>query len=195
MQLQESIRSAQNTRLLKLQKEMGELTKMRYRSLIDDDEFTEERAWLKKEEDMLKREIGQTEQRMKQWFSLTEKTFKFAASACASFDSGDYKTKQQIFSTLGSNRRLLDGELLFDANKWLIPIQKDYPALTKQLNDVRTEKTADLPLESAAFSQIREIWGERWGSNPRHSGPQPDALPAELRPPQNRGNYTFFGVI
>ena len=27
------------------------------------------------------------------------------------------------------------------------------------------------------------IWGERRGSNPRHSGPQPDALPAELRPP------------
>ena len=26
-------------------------------------------------------------------------------------------------------------------------------------------------------------WGERRGSNPRHPGPQPGALPAELRPP------------
>jgi hypothetical protein len=26
-------------------------------------------------------------------------------------------------------------------------------------------------------------WGERRGSNPRHLGPQPSALPAELRPP------------
>ena len=27
------------------------------------------------------------------------------------------------------------------------------------------------------------MWGERRGSNPRHPGPQPGALPAELRPP------------
>ncbi len=26
-------------------------------------------------------------------------------------------------------------------------------------------------------------WGERRGSNPRHSEPQSDALPTELRPP------------
>lgn len=27
------------------------------------------------------------------------------------------------------------------------------------------------------------VWGGRWGSNPRPSGPQPDALPTELLPP------------
>ena len=27
-------------------------------------------------------------------------------------------------------------------------------------------------------------WGERRGLNPRHPGPQPGALPAELRPPR-----------
>ena len=35
-------------------------------------------------------------------------------------------------------------------------------------------------------------WGERRGSNPRHSGPQPDALPAELLPPENRGDYSVL---
>ena len=29
----------------------------------------------------------------------------------------------------------------------------------------------------------KKYWGERRGSNPRHPGPQPGALPAELRPP------------
>ena len=28
-------------------------------------------------------------------------------------------------------------------------------------------------------------WGERRGLNPRHPGPQPGALPAELRPPRH----------
>jgi hypothetical protein len=31
--------------------------------------------------------------------------------------------------------------------------------------------------------EIKDIWGGRRGSNPRHSVPQTDALPAELRPP------------
>ena len=30
---------------------------------------------------------------------------------------------------------------------------------------------------------LGSTWGERRGSNPRHLGPQPSALPAELRPP------------
>ena len=30
---------------------------------------------------------------------------------------------------------------------------------------------------------MEKTWGERRGSNPRHLGPQPSALPAELRPP------------
>ena len=27
------------------------------------------------------------------------------------------------------------------------------------------------------------LWGERWDLNPRQPGPQPGALPTELRPP------------
>src|SRR5262249_40869332 len=31
------------------------------------------------------------------------------------------------------------------------------------------------------------MWGERWDFNPRHPGPQPGALPTELRPPSSPG--------
>ena len=34
-------------------------------------------------------------------------------------------------------------------------------------------------------------WGERWDLNPRHPGPQPGALPAELRPPLTPGHRRF----
>ena len=30
------------------------------------------------------------------------------------------------------------------------------------------------------------FWGGMWGSNPRHSEPQSDALPTELKPPYSR---------
>jgi hypothetical protein len=40
-----------------------------------------------------------------------------------------------------------------------------------------------LSVDSAWLKVLLNTWGERRGSNPRHLGPQPSALPAELRPP------------
>ncbi len=36
---------------------------------------------------------------------------------------------------------------------------------------------------SKKFIKDPEFWGEWWGSNPRPSEPQPDALPTELHSP------------
>ncbi len=40
------------------------------------------------------------------------------------------------------------------------------------------------PFDLLVQMNERPIWGGLWGSNPRPSGPQPDALPTELRPPR-----------
>jgi hypothetical protein len=43
---------------------------------------------------------------------------------------------------------------------------------------------ASKTIETVVCDRLKDtIWGERRGLNPRPSGPQPDALPAELRPP------------
>ncbi len=39
------------------------------------------------------------------------------------------------------------------------------------------------------------MWGERRGSNPRHPGPQPGALPAELRPPCVGNSTPINGLL
>src|SRR3954464_5781028 len=49
----------------------------------------------------------------------------------------------------------------------------------------RTEKRRPEVLRSAA-KRTSETRGERRDSNPRPPGPQPGALPAELRPPRRR---------
>ena len=38
-------------------------------------------------------------------------------------------------------------------------------------------------MDTAGGTGPAKYWGDRRGSNPRHLGPQPSALPAELRPP------------
>src|SRR5690348_10525286 len=40
---------------------------------------------------------------------------------------------------------------------------------------------------------MQKGWGERWDSNPRHPGPQPGALPTELRPPSRARRLGPFG--
>ena len=53
---------------------------------------------------------------------------------------------------------------------------------------IKAFKKVGLPAEA-----LRENWGEWWGSNPRHPGPQPGALPTELHPPyQTAFNYTVL---
>ncbi len=37
-------------------------------------------------------------------------------------------------------------------------------------------------------------WGGRWDLNPRHPGPQPGALPTELRPPRPRCNHGTVSI-
>src|SRR5262245_13068203 len=46
----------------------------------------------------------------------------------------------------------------------------------------------------APIEYTAERWGERWESNPRHPGPQPGALPIELRPPCP-GYVADFGPV
>jgi hypothetical protein len=47
--------------------------------------------------------------------------------------------------------------------------------------DIRDWDRGELIAKQAA--DLRITWGERWDLNPRHPGPQPGALPTELRPP------------
>ncbi len=44
-------------------------------------------------------------------------------------------------------------------------------------------KTPQVHFFIELFNDSRFMWGDRRGSNPRHSAPQADALPTELRPP------------
>jgi hypothetical protein len=67
---------------------------MRYRSLIDDEEYMKERKLLQAQLASLKQNRGETEDRAVNWLELTEKTFDFATNACEAFINGDMDTKK-----------------------------------------------------------------------------------------------------
>ncbi|MBN1325868.1 recombinase zinc beta ribbon domain-containing protein [Candidatus Falkowbacteria bacterium] len=156
--------------LLKTQKEIDELTKMRYRELIDDEAFTKEKNLLQSKIIQLKEKLRETEARAERWLELTENTFNFATYAYKNFLLGDLQAKKSIVMALGSNFLMKDGKLTISANNWFLPIKNSYSVLEKEY--LRLEPKI-LPLNKAkteALASVRAEWLRGWDSNPRPIG-------------------------
>src|SRR3989344_3649426 len=144
--------------LVQTQKELDELTKMRYRQLIDDPTFVKEKNELQVKISQLKGELRDTESRAEKWLELTEKTFKFATYARKEFVTGGLELKREILLTLGQNPIIRNGRLVIEPNEWLVPIGNNYTALAKAY--LRLEPTK-MPLNKAkteALTSVRARW-------------------------------------
>jgi len=93
----------QHNTLVQTQKELDNLTRMRYKELIDDETFIKESNSLKGKINQLKENLRQTETRAEKWLELTERTFHFATYARKAFIDGTIEQKREILAALGSN--------------------------------------------------------------------------------------------
>ena len=115
-----------NKTILATQNQLDNLTKMRIRELINDDEYKKEKLELQAQIVKFRNQLRNTEKRADEWLELTEKTFNFATYAKSAFQNGDIQTKKEIFMALGSDSTLIDGKLNINASEWLQPIKRDY---------------------------------------------------------------------
>jgi hypothetical protein len=150
------IYETQHKALADTQKQLDELTKMRYRQLIDDEQFLKEKELLQKEIIKLKDQLRETENRAEKWLELTEKTFTFATYTERDFLTGDLQKKKEIMMGLGSNPTILNGKLTIQAHEWLVPIQNDYPALEKKYKRLELDKMPMNATKKEALASIRQ---------------------------------------
>jgi len=148
----------QHKNLTETQKQLDELTRMRYRQLIDDEQFIKESGFLKKEITRLKGRLRETENRAERWLELTENTFKFATYAHAHFLKGDLKKKKEILLGLGSNFIFKDEKLTLQANELLEPIIRQYPALEKKYLRLEPTKNRLIKTKNSALDAIICEW-------------------------------------
>jgi len=111
---------------------LDELTKMRYRQLIDDEQFQRQQKELKKEVRDLKDKLNDTEHRAERWFDTTERTFNFARNARYWFEHGTQEDKRIILDGLGSNILLKDKEVKIELEKPLLKIEKGLAEMQKK---------------------------------------------------------------
>ena len=150
----------------KTQNELDNLTKMRYRDLIDDETFIKQRNDLQNKISRLKKELRETESRAEHWLELTEKTFNFATYARKAFLTGGLELKKEILMTLGENVIIKDKKLHIEPNEWLQPIRNDYPALEKEYLGLEPLKMPLNKAKTEALSSVRTRWQGYQDSNP-----------------------------
>ncbi len=166
----------QHKNLVTLQKELDELTKMRYRQLIDDEAFIKEKNDLQTKIAQSKDNLRNTETRAEKWLELTEKTFNFATYARTAFlkanemGKAGLELKKEILLAIGKTPIMRDGKLTIEPNDWLKEIEKEYPALEKEYLGLELTINGLNKRENRALGSVRTRWLPGSDSNRRPIG-------------------------
>jgi len=96
-------------------KSLDNLTRLRCEDLIEDDEFTRQRAGLMRDQERLRERLKQLE--ASDWIESSRKVFLFSNRAKFWFSHGTNDEKRVIVATIGSNLLLKDKKLIIDAKK------------------------------------------------------------------------------
>ncbi|MFA5197165.1 MAG: recombinase family protein [Patescibacteria group bacterium] len=141
------------------QKQLDNLTQMRIRELVTDDEYLKQKKILKHELEQNRSKIRETDERADNWLELTENIFNFATYARTRFSEGDWRTKKEILMSLGHNPTIKDGILSFQACEWLEPIRKAYPAIEKDYLALELNKKPLTKAKTEALTSVICKWG------------------------------------
>ena len=131
---------------------------MRYRGLIDDEEYMRERKLLQAQLTSLKQYRDETEDRAEKWLELTENTFHFATNAREAFIHGDMDTKKDILMAIGQNPTIKDGILRIETNEWLVPIKDAYPELEEEFLRLEPLQVLENKERTERFGPVRLMW-------------------------------------
>lgn len=155
----------QHKALVETQKELDELTRMRYRQLIDDETFLKEKNALQNKTVQIQGELRETESRAEKWLELTEKTFYFATYARKAFVTAEGKKglelKKEILLALGKTPTIKDEILTIEPNEWFVPIQNEYPALEAKYIRLERSKTLSNKAKTEALTSVHAHWLRR----------------------------------
>ncbi len=176
------IHKSLNDTLISTQADLDRLTQMRYRDLIDDERFLNEKTKLEADIADFREKLRGTESRADKWLELTEKTFQFATYARVAFINGDMQKRKELLLTLGQNPLLKNQKLNVEAYPWFVPLGDDTKALIDEYERVRTDNTMSDKAKSEAIASLRARWLGRRDSNPRMVASKATALPLGYSP-------------
>jgi DNA invertase Pin-like site-specific DNA recombinase len=135
---QARVQSIERT-LVETKRAISNLTSLRIRDMIDDDQFNAERQKLDQEQLRLEESLQNAKQDALT-FEPFENLISLSNRAIAWFVAGDFDIKRQILECVGSNLVLMDKKLNIEAKKpfRLFPKTQQRPRLRAFVEDIRT---------------------------------------------------------
>lgn len=147
--------------LASVDRELRNLTRLRVRDLVDDDEFLKQRSELERTRLRL---AGQQKEAAADtnWIEPCELLISFGNKAADLFSRGGPQTKRRIVQTVGSNPLLKDRILSIEARK---PFRRwsetpSIPEMCAFLDDVRTHFTTNRAEMEAMVIEMRDLLAE-----------------------------------
>jgi DNA invertase Pin-like site-specific DNA recombinase len=145
-----------------VKKQISELTSMRVKRLLGDEEYLEEKGKLKSELESLNNRNNTSEENRKDTAELTKETFLFCYYAKDNFLKADKQGKREILSKLGSNRQIKDKKVLISVHKWLLPIYENVDNLNAEMERLEPKYFALHYKKSEALTSLRLSWLRVW---------------------------------
>ena len=149
------------TALQAVTRQSENLTKLRVRDLISDEEFAKEREQLLNERIRLSQGLN-NEERQDDWIEPARLLVLFSNRAASWFSEGNHEVKRLILAVAGSNPTLSGRKLNIDAKKPFsnVPNTAEIPLVWTLVKDVRTRWRAhdqDLIQTVAALRRLSEL--------------------------------------
>ncbi|MFH1292235.1 MAG: zinc ribbon domain-containing protein [bacterium] len=151
------IDNSRDDKVKELESNLSELTMMRARGLLDDDEFLKEKKNLKKQVEKFnsKDSKQKTEEEI---IELTKEKFIFSAYALKKFKDGDKTKKKQVLNNLGSNRVIEDKKVLITVNNWLLPIYDNAQKLNAKMRGLEPLNFGLTKRKNEALTSLNLSW-------------------------------------
>ncbi len=161
-----SIRKSQQNTTADIQTQLGELTRMRMKGLIDDETYLKQKNALAAEVAKINSENQKLIDRAERATELTEKVFNFATYAHAHFVNGSPQEKREIVMALGSNQTILNEILNISLHPWFKKVQLSQMAYETKKEGLEPTKNSSLKSKTDRLATVGSTWLRGWDSNP-----------------------------
>ncbi len=141
--------------LASVQTQLRNLTRLRVRDVLSDEDFLRERAELERDELRLRESLERLS-RARSWFEPAREFVLSNAGLISRFERAEPREKRLIVETVGSNPRLRDRTVLLEANKPFRRWSKQ-PSNSEMWRYVEDVRTLALRGDVGTFAPLRRI--------------------------------------
>lgn len=151
-----TIEHSRNQAMAQIQQGMDELIRMRYRGLIEIDEYERERMALKRQlADLSAQSVSNADDR---WFHEATHVFEFSTDILNRFDTGDFQIRRTIMETVGSNLTLTAGILHLELKK-PFKVLYDWPRpQSANFGRLEPQENGSVPRRNGHSAALRSSW-------------------------------------